>query len=262
MATAQLKRSHLDVSIALLPVARAELIALQGIEHPEHLSHIAADPALIDIDPLDDAMRVDNEGSPQAIAFRLLKDAQLWGQQLSGNQWILKILEIRMVLPPGHMGILVVGGATHHFRIPPRTQSERDHQLRVQSERMDRERCVKAVTAHSDDAKIRGVRSVSVDVLPCNPAGGVAETIVEYCDMKRADLVVVGSRGAGSLRRSMLSLVGLGSVSEHLARHLTSAALMIVKRPPVVSTTAGATHGNDSEMQKLEEEEAKTSSSA
>ena len=151
---------------------------------------------------------------------------------------------------------------THHFRIPPRTQSERDHQLRVQSERMDRERCVKAVTAHSDDAKIRGVRSVSVDVLPCNPAGGVAETIVEYCDMKRADLVVVGSRGAGSLRRSMLSLVGLGSVSEHLARHLTSAALMSVKRPPVVSTTAGATHGNDSEMQKLEEEEAKTSSSA
>jgi hypothetical protein len=44
---------------------------------------------------------------------------------------------------------------------------------------MDRERCVKAVTAHSDDAKIRGVRSVSVDVLPCNPANGVAETIVE-----------------------------------------------------------------------------------
>ena len=76
---------------------------------------------------------------------------------------------------------------THHSRIPPRTQSERDHQLRVQSERMDRERCVKAVTAHSDDAKIRGVRSVSVDVLPCNPANGVAETIVEYCDMKRAD---------------------------------------------------------------------------
>ena len=71
---------------------------------------------------------------------------------------------------------------------------------------MDRERCVKAVTAHSDDAKIRGVRSVSVDVLPCNPAGGVAETIVEYCDMKRADLVVVGSSGAGSLRRLMLSL--------------------------------------------------------
>jgi len=151
---------------------------------------------------------------------------------------------------------------THPSRIPPRTQSERDHQLRVQSERMDRERCVKAVTAHSDDAKIRGVRSVSVDVLPCNPANGVAETIVEYCDMQRADIVVVGSRGAGSLRRSMLSLVGLGSVSEHLARHLTSAALMIVKRPPVVSTTAGATHGNDSEMQKLEQEEAKTSSSA
>ena len=127
---------------------------------------------------------------------------------------------------------------THPSRIPPRTQSERDHQLRVQSERMDRERCVKAVTAHSDDAKIRGVRSVSVDVLPCNPANGVAETIEEYCDMQRADIVVVGSRGAGSLRRSMLSLVGLGSVSEHLARHLTSAALMIVKRPPVVSTKA------------------------
>ena len=163
--------------------------------------------------------------------------------------------------PPPHQTKLPLT-PTHHSRIPPRTQSERDHQLRVQSERMDRERCVKAVTAHSDDAKIRGVRSVSVDVLPCNPANGVAETIVEYCDMKRADLVVVGSRGAGSLRRSMLSLVGLGSVSEHLARHLTSAALMIVKRPPVVSTTAGATHGNDSEMQKLEQEEAKTSSSA
>ena len=71
-------------------------------------------------------------------------------------------------------------------------------------------------------------------------------------------MVVVGSRElTGSLSRSMLSLVGLGSVSEHLARHLGSAALLIVKRPPVVaSTTAGATHGNDSEMQKPEEEKA------
>ena len=130
--------------------------------------------------------------------------------------------------------------------------------MRVQAERLDRERCLRAVTAHSDDAKIRGVRSVSVDVLPCGAADFVAETIAEYCDAKRADVVVVGGRGlTGSLSRSMLSLVGLGSVSEHLARHLGSAALLIVKRPPVVaSTTAGATHGNDSEMQKPEEEKA------
>ena len=72
-----------------------------------------------------------------------------------------------------------------------------------------------------------------MDVLPAgHGAGGgnVAETIAAYVASKRADLVVVGSRGIGSLRRSVLTLVGLGSVSDYLARHV-DAPLLLVRTP-------------------------------
>ena len=72
-----------------------------------------------------------------------------------------------------------------------------------------------------------------MDVLPAgHGAGGgnVAETIAAYVASKRADLVVVGSRGIGSLQRSVLTLVGLGSVSDYLARHV-DAPLLLVRTP-------------------------------
>ena len=50
------------------------------------------------------------------------------------------------------------------------------------------------------------------------------------------DLLVVGSRGMGAVARSLLGLVGMGSVSDHLAHHSSSPLL-------VVQGVAG--HGGD-----------------
>jgi nucleotide-binding universal stress UspA family protein len=113
------------------------------------------------------------------------------------------------------------------------SQTETDHKLRVESERLDRRRCEDATRRYAEDAKKAGVAAVSVDVLPAgHGAGGgnVAETIAAYVASKRADLVVVGSRGIGSLQRSVLTLVGLGSVSDYLARHV-DAPLLLVRTP-------------------------------
>lgn len=48
--------------------------------------------------------------------------------------------------------------------------------------------------------------------------GGAADTgrhIVDYSRRQDADVVLMGSRGMGSLRRAMLGLLGLGSVSSY-----------------------------------------------
>ena len=89
------------------------------------------------------------------------------------------------------------------------SQTETDRKLRVQAERLDRRRCEDATRRYAEEAKKVGVVAVSVDVLPAgHGAGGgdVAETITAYVASKRADLVVVGSRGIGSLQRSVLTL--------------------------------------------------------
>ena len=43
--------------------------------------------------------------------------------------------------------------------------------------------------------------------------GNIAETLVSYCSSKGADLVIVGSRGLGSLQRSMLGMIGLAGLT-------------------------------------------------
>ena len=125
--------------------------------------------------------------------------------------------------------------SSHSRRLPSDrpSQTETDRKLRVQAERLDRRRCEDATRRYAEEAKKVGVAAVSVDVLPAgHGAGGgdVAETITAYVASKRADLVVVGSRGIGSLQRSVLTLVGLGSVSEYLARHV-DAPLLLVRTP-------------------------------
>lgn len=77
---------------------------------------------------------------------------------------------------------------------------------------------------------------------PDSCSQGVPETLVSYAHSKGADLVVVGSRGIGSMQRSMLSLVGLGSVSDYMARHLDCATL-VVKLPPYRATPAQSSNG-------------------
>lgn len=42
---------------------------------------------------------------------------------------------------------------------------------------------------------------------------GVAESVVEWSKQHGVDMVVVGSRGMGAVKSTLMSLVGLGSVS-------------------------------------------------
>jgi nucleotide-binding universal stress UspA family protein len=62
--------------------------------------------------------------------------------------------------------------------------------------------------------------SISGAVFPMH--GSVGETILEQLKKREVDydFVVVGSRGIGAFKRSLLSLVGLGSVSDYCVRNL------------------------------------------
>lgn len=54
------------------------------------------------------------------------------------------------------------------------------------------------------------------------------------CDCAQADLVVVGSRGLGSVKRNFMGLFGLGSVSDYLVRGNTT--YVIAKRKMYTKT--------------------------
>ncbi len=56
----------------------------------------------------------------------------------------------------------------------------------------------------------------------------VGNAVNHYAQTHNADVVVVGSRGLGSAARSLLGLVGLGSISDYLVRH--SAVPVVVHR--------------------------------
>jgi len=57
--------------------------------------------------------------------------------------------------------------------------------------------------------------------------GNPALVIAKFADDIKADLVVVGSRGLGSMQRKFMGLVGLGSVSDYLVHHLTCPTLVV-----------------------------------
>src|SRR5690606_4954185 len=69
--------SRLEYFLAILPVAGAELVGLQGVEHAQDFLRIAADAEVVHRHEADDAFRVHDEGGAQADAFRLVQDAEL-----------------------------------------------------------------------------------------------------------------------------------------------------------------------------------------
>ena len=62
--------------LALLPIAGAEFVRLQAIEHTPRLIHIPADREVIDRSPADDPFRVYDEGGPQRNPCRLVQNPQ------------------------------------------------------------------------------------------------------------------------------------------------------------------------------------------
>lgn len=49
---------------------------------------------------------------------------------------------------------------------------------------------------------------------PEGGASGISDSIVHYAEVNDVDLVVVGARGVGAIKRALLGFIGLGSVSE------------------------------------------------
>jgi len=64
---------------------------------------------------------------------------------------------------------------------------------------------------------------------PAGGASGVAESIVSWAKAHQVDLLVVGSRGMGATKSTLMSLVGLGSVSNYCLHHLESTAVCVVQ---------------------------------
>src|SRR4029453_4547355 len=98
--------------IALLPVAGAKLVCLQGIEHAQYFLRIAADRQVVDRHEADDALGIDDEGGAQADALGLVENAQLLGELALdvGQHGERQRLQVGMVLAPGQVHELGIGG--------------------------------------------------------------------------------------------------------------------------------------------------------
>jgi nucleotide-binding universal stress UspA family protein len=73
---------------------------------------------------------------------------------------------------------------------------------------------------------VAGLRSAGFQAESMLVKGDVRETVVEAAENWHADLIVVGSRGKGGLRRLLL-----GSVAEFVARHAPCSVLIARAQP-------------------------------
>lgn len=72
------------------------------------------------------------------------------------------------------------------------------------------------------------LRAVHTHALPASGgASGIGATIAEYATSRGVDVAVVGSRGLGAFKRSLMSVVGLGSVSDYCTHHLHCPVLVV-----------------------------------
>ena len=62
--------------LALLPVAGAKLVRLQGVEHAKNLIHVPANAKVVYRYVPDDVVRIDDERCPLANALVRVKDAK------------------------------------------------------------------------------------------------------------------------------------------------------------------------------------------
>mmetsp|Transcript_24964 Transcript_24964/g.69621 ORF Transcript_24964/g.69621 Transcript_24964/m.69621 type:complete len:366 (+) Transcript_24964:323-1420(+) len=84
-----------------------------------------------------------------------------------------------------------------------------------------------AVAMEAMHNAIKLVKSYEVDVQvldcllePQGGASGIGASLTNYAEQHAVDIVVVGSRGYGTFRRGVMTLAGLGSVSNHCMNNL------------------------------------------
>jgi hypothetical protein len=77
--------------------------------------------------------------------------------------------------------------------------------------------------------------------MPCRAVpAGVGDSLVEFAKAKGVDMVALGSRGMGSVKRSLMSLVGLGSVSDYVLHQLHVPVLVVHAGQGAAAAAAGA----------------------
>lgn len=92
----------------------------------------------------------------------------------------------------------------------------------------DEEVRVKSLLLHVRDTLLKRP-DLHCHALPAaGGASGVGESIVTWVKKERADVVVVGSRGMGATKSTLMSVVGLGSVSSYCLHHSTTTAVAVV----------------------------------
>src|SRR6516162_9987420 len=104
---------------ALLPVAGAKLIGLQGIEHPQHFLGAAPDAEIRDIHEADHALRIDDEGSALRHARLGIENPKRAGElaldvrkHREGQR-----AQLLFLAAPGQVHVLAVGADTEQLRI-------------------------------------------------------------------------------------------------------------------------------------------------
>ena len=73
------------------------------------------------------------------------------------------------------------------------------------------------------------------------PEGGASDvglSLKHYAEANDVDVVVVGSRGMGAVKRMLYSVVGLGSVSDWVAANVKECPVVVVKQEDVKKTAA------------------------
>src|SRR5215831_10533047 len=103
----------------LLPVAGAQLVGLQRIEHPQHFLGAAADIEVRNVDKADHALRIDDERCPLRDPRFRIEDAEAAGElalDVSEHREG-KRAQLVLLAAPGEMHELAVDAHTEQLRI-------------------------------------------------------------------------------------------------------------------------------------------------
>src|SRR3981189_3757817 len=108
MPSRVLTSGRLERVFALLPVAGAQLIGLQGVQHAQHFLGAAAYVEVGDVDEADHTVRIDDEGRALRYAGLRIEDAQRPGELALdvGEHRKGEVPELLLLAPPGEGHVL------------------------------------------------------------------------------------------------------------------------------------------------------------
>eukprot|EP00882_Tetradesmus_deserticola_P001213 GHRQ01001311.1.p1 GENE.GHRQ01001311.1~~GHRQ01001311.1.p1 ORF type:complete len:392 (+),score=155.98 GHRQ01001311.1:166-1341(+) len=149
-------------------------------------------------------------------------DALLWTARQFWKEGMQ--LDVVTVLPPMAMNVYPIAPVATAAAVAAVT-----HQWEVQKQH-DEAHATEVLRTAVQEALQAGVtRScLHAHALPAaGGASGVGDSIVEFAKAKGVGMVIMGSRGLGSIQRSLMSLVGLGSVSDYVIHQLHVPVLVV-----------------------------------